>query len=144
MSLIPHLSSQQLSLNLFCTYRSAFVVLSLQSSLRLLRNSSQTFHFMTLTWNLQNDGLMECPTIWTCAVVFSCLKVKVLVALLCPTLCHPMDCCLPDSCPWDYLGKNTGVGCHFLLHGIFPTQESNQNLLHCRQILYHLSHLDSG
>ena len=144
MSLIPHLSSQQLSLNLFCTYRSAFVVLSLKSSLTLLRNSSQTFHIMTLTWNLQNDSLMECPPIWTWAVLFSCLKVKVLVALLCPPLCHLMDCCLPDSCPWEYLGKNTGVGCHFLLHGIFPTQESNQNLLHCRQILYHLSHLDSG
>ena len=144
MSLIPHLSSQQLSLNLFCTYRSAFVVLSLKSSLTLLRNSSQTFHIMTLTWNLQNDSLMECPPIWTWAVLFSCLKVKVLVALLCPALCHLMDCCLPDSCPWEYLGKNTGVGCHFLLHGIFPTQESNQNLLHCRQILYHLSHLDSG
>ena len=99
---------------------------------------------ISLTSNLQNDSLMECSPIWTWAVLFSCLKVKVLVALLCPTLCHLMDCCLPDSCPWEYLGKNTGVGCHFLLHGIFPTQESNQNLLHCRQILYHLSHLDSG
>jgi len=28
------------------------------------------------------------------------------------------------------------VGCHFLLQGIFPTQESNSGLLHCRQILY--------
>ena len=28
-------------------------------------------------------------------------------------------------CPWDFLGKNTGVGCHFLLHGIFLTQGSN-------------------
>ena len=35
---------------------------------------------------------------------------------------------------------NTGVGCHFLLQGIFPTQGLNQGLLHCRQILYHLSH----
>jgi len=31
------------------------------------------------------------------------------------------------------------VGCHFLLQGIFPTQGSNLGLLHCRQILYHLS-----
>ena len=37
-------------------------------------------------------------------------------------------------------GKNTGVGCHFLLQGIFPTQGSNTGLLYCRQILYHLSH----
>jgi len=37
-------------------------------------------------------------------------------------------------------GKNTGVGCHTLLQWIFPTQESIPGLLHCRQILYHLSH----
>ena len=43
-------------------------------------------------------------------------------------------------CPWDFPGKNTGVGCHFLLHGIFPTQGSNPGLSHCRQILYRLSH----
>ena len=33
-------------------------------------------------------------------------------------------------CPWDFPGKNTGRGCHFLLQGIFPTQGSNQPLLH--------------
>ena len=33
-------------------------------------------------------------------------------------------------CSWDSPGKNTGVGCHFLLQGIFPTQESNPCLLH--------------
>ena len=43
-------------------------------------------------------------------------------------------------CPWDFPGKSTGMGCHFLLHGIFPTQRSNLGLLHCRQILYCLSH----
>ena len=32
-------------------------------------------------------------------------------------------------------GKNTGVGCHFLLQGIFPTQGSNPGVLHCRQTL---------
>ena len=35
--------------------------------------------------------------------------------------------------------KNTEVGCHALLQGIFPTQGSNPGLLHCGQILYHLS-----
>ena len=41
--------------------------------------------------------------------------------------------------PWDSLDKNTGVCCHFLLQGIFPTQGSNPPLLrlrHCRRILY--------
>ena len=39
--------------------------------------------------------------------------------------------------------KNTGVGSLSLLQGNFPTQESNLGLLHCRQILYHLSHQGS-
>ena len=39
-------------------------------------------------------------------------------------------------CPWSFPGKNTGVGCHFLLQGIFPTQVSNLHLLHW-WILYH-------
>ena len=32
-------------------------------------------------------------------------------------------------CPWDFPGKNTGVGCHFLLQGIFPIQVSNPGFL---------------
>ena len=41
----------------------------------------------------------------------------------CPTLCNPMDCSPPGfSVPADSPGKNTGVGCHVLLRGIFPTQ----------------------
>ena len=42
--------------------------------------------------------------------------------------------------PWDFPGKNTGVGCHFLLKGIFPTQGLNPDLPYCRQMLYSLSH----
>ena len=45
--------------------------------------------------------------------------------------------------PWDFSGKNTGVGCHFLLQGNFQTQGSNPGLLHCRQTLYSLSHRGS-
>ena len=43
----------------------------------------------------------------------------------------------------DSPGKNTGVCCHALLQEIFPTQESNPGLPHCRQILCHLSHQGS-
>ena len=46
-------------------------------------------------------------------------------------------------CPWDSPGKNTGVGSHSLLQGIFPNQELNPGLLHYRWILYHLSHQGS-
>ena len=40
-------------------------------------------------------------------------------------------------CPLNFPGKNTGVGCHFLLQQIFPTQGLNLHHLHCRLILYH-------
>jgi len=53
-----------------------------------------------------------------------------------PTLCDPMERLL---CPWDSPGKNTRVGCHVLLQGIFLTQRSNPGILHCRQILYCLN-----
>ena len=43
-------------------------------------------------------------------------------------------------CPWNSPSENTGVGGNSLLQGIFLTQESNLGLLHCRQILYPLSH----
>ena len=64
-----------------------------------------------------------------------------LVSQSCPTLWDPMNrspARLP--CPWNSPGKNTGVGCHSLLQGIFPTQGSNLGLPHCRWILYHQSH----
>ena len=51
--------------------------------------------------------------------------------------------CTKLLCPWDFLGKSTGVGCCFLLLGIFPTQGSNPGLPHCRQMLYCLSHHSS-
>ena len=44
---------------------------------------------------------------------------------------------------WNSLGQNTGVGSLTILQRIFPTQESNQGLLHCRQILYQLSYQGS-
>ena len=46
--------------------------------------------------------------------------------------------------PWSSPGQNTGVGSHSLLQEIFPTQESNPGLLHCRWILYQLSHQGSN
>ena len=43
-------------------------------------------------------------------------------------------------CPWDSPGKNSGMDCRSFLQGIFPIQGSNSSLLHCRWVLYHLSH----
>ena len=54
--------------------------------------------------------------------------------------CNLMDCSPPGSSVHGFSpGKNTGVGCHFLLQRIFLSQGSILGLLHCRQILYQLS-----
>ena len=60
------------------------------------------------------------------------------VSQSCLTLCDPMD-----YTAWNSPGQNTGVGSLSLLQGIFPTQQSNRGLLHCRQILYQLSYQGS-
>ena len=68
-----------------------------------------------------------------------CCAVLCLVTQSSPTLCNPMDCSsLGSSAHGDSPGKNTEVGCHGLLQGIFPTQGSNAGLSHCRRILYQL------
>ena len=65
--------------------------------------------------------------------------------------CESISCSVVSDClwphglwstrlAWDFPGKNTGVGSHSLLQVIFPTQRWNLGLLHCRQILYSLSH----
>ena len=53
----------------------------------------------------------------------------------CPTLGNLIDCSSPGSSVYgDSPGKNTGVGHHFFLQGIFPTQGLNPGLPDCRQI----------
>ena len=63
------------------------------------------------------------------------------------SLCHVRLFGTPDSvalqtpaCLWDFSGKNTGVGCHFLLQGIFPTQGLNPCILHWQEDSLPLSH----
>ena len=74
------------------------------------------------------------------------LRAKLLQS--CPALCDPMDCSLPgSSVHGDSPGKNTGVGCHFFLQGIFPTQGSYLDflcLLHWKTDALLLSHQGSS
>ena len=61
-------------------------------------------------------------------------------------LCNPWTVSTRLLCPWNSPGKNTGVGWYALFQRIFPAQESNPYrlcCLHCRQVLYPLSHLES-
>ena len=71
--------------------------------------------------------------------VFQCVSCSVMSDSLRPHGIWPARL----LCPWNSPGKNTGVGCHSFIQGIFPTQGSNLGLLHCRQILHHLSHKES-
>ena len=65
--------------------------------------------------------------------------MKVKVAQSCPTLGDPHEL----YNPWNSSGQNTAVGSLSLLQAIFPTQGLNPGLLHCRRILYQLSHKGS-
>ena len=56
---------------------------------------------------------------------------------------HALYSLLGSSVHGDSPGKNIGVDCYALLQGIFPTQGLNSGLLHCRQILYHLSYQEA-
>ena len=66
-----------------------------------------------------------------CAQLLSCVQLFV----------TPWAVALQAPLSMEFSGKNTAVGCHSLLQGIFPTQGSNPGLLYCRQILLPLSHL---
>ena len=87
-----------------------------------------------------SSHLRACKTVKS---VCTCGKWKWSRSVMSNSL-QPMNC-KPARLlrPWDFPGKDTGVGCHFLLQGIFPTQGLNLGLRHCRQTLYRLSHLGS-
>ena len=57
--------------------------------------------------------------------------------------CDPIDCSPWILCPWNFPGKNTGVGCHFLLQGIFLTQRWNTRVLHWQADSLPLNHQGS-
>ena len=80
----------------------------------------------------QSMPLNKIPKGFICTWTFE-NSVLYLVTQLYPTLCDRMGCSLPgSSVHGDSPGKNTGVGCHALLQGIFPTQGWNPGLLNCK------------
>ena len=82
-----------------------------------------------LHWQVDSLPLCHLGSPILLSIQFSSVQF-ISVAQLCPTLCYPIGCSPPGLlCPWDSPDKNTGVGCHALLQGIFPTQGSNLHLL---------------
>ena len=115
------------------------------------------FHFLShneknTTFSLFIFGIKN--TVFKLRILL-CFKVKKLrtslhyycfcaYSLSCVQLCDPMNCSSPGySVHGDSPGKNTGVDCHALLQGIFPTQGSNPGLPHRRRVLYQLSYQGS-
>ena len=102
-------------------------------------------------WILWGQKRKECEVTQSCLTLCDPMDCR----LLCPRFLHPWN--FPGESPgmvaisfsrgsswsWNFPGKSIGVGIHFHLQGIFPTQGSNLGLPHCGQTLYRLSHLGS-
>ena len=88
--------------------------------------------FLLIWWSLCILNTKPLLDTWKWSQVKSLSRVQLFVTLWTVARQPPL--------PWDFPGKNTGVGCHVLLQGIFRTQGSNLGLPHCRQTLYPLSH----
>ena len=87
-----------------------------------------------------SQGLRICRVIKRVLQVFGSVLLC-FIAQTCPTLCDPVDCSPPgSSVHGDSPGMNTGVGCHDLLQGIFPTQGTNPGLLRWQAYSLPLSH----
>ena len=136
---------RRISLSLWCRV----LRISAKSNLSILLEVFLELHliFHTLFDILFSSYLVFIPFLLDAA----CFLNKIQIPLHCfparsETRLYTYSCGLQTArflCPWDSPGKNTRVGCHALLHGIFLTQESNPGLLHCRQTLYPLSHQGS-
>ena len=97
-------------------------------------------------WQKKREVLFNCSqhrTLFLCIVGFW-NNLILTVAQLCPTLCNPVECNLPDFFSWGGFSRQEHCsGLPFPFQGMFPSQESNEGLLHCRWILYQLNHKGS-
>ena len=96
-----------------------------------LNNSDNGFLINTKKQNIQTYILVCVYFQYRC-----CLVTKSYLSLLLPHGLQPTRL----LCPWDFPGKNTGVGCHCLLQGTFPTQGLKLHLLHQQAGSLPLSH----
>ena len=77
--------------------------------------------FLDICTSALEECLLKSFAHFSLSFIEVCLHAKSLQS--CLTLCNPMDHSLPGfSVQWDFSGKNTGIGCHVLLQGIFLTQ----------------------
>ena len=91
-------------------------------------SENETFSSETLSATLSVNLGQQLP-LCTSVSSFSIIMLLLLFTQSCPTLCSLMDCSLRAPHPWDFPGKNAGMGCHFCLQRIFPTWGLNLCLL---------------
>ena len=104
---------------------------------RLDRDGGETRNRWKLFYLSQKwKWTLLCCCCWVASVVSDSVRPHRLSGV---QLCDPMGL----YSLWNPPGQDSGVGSLSLLPGIFPTQRSNPGLLHCRQILYQLSHQGS-
>ena len=84
-------------------------------------------------------GFLSFTIFWNMLKLMSIESVKVKVKSRSRLRLFATPWTVAYQAPQDFPGKNTGVGCHFLLQEVFLTQGLNLGLLHCRPILYHLA-----
>ena len=101
---------------------------SMMVGIKAMKRPNINVLLLRLTFFVQSTTEVFCLSALPCCVcVLSCVRLFATLWAI-----HSL------LCPWDSPGKNTGAGCHFLLQGIFLTQESNPHLLcllHCGWVL---------
>ena len=104
-------------------------------------NCKVVWIFFGIGIGMKTDLFQSCSHCWVFQICWNIewrSKVKSLSRV--QLFATPWTLAYQDPRPWDFPGKSTGVGCHFLLQEIFLTQGSNPGLPHSRQTLYRLSH----
>ena len=110
-------------------------------TLRLMYNNITVYlKLITSLIPFRSSTFLLFPPFYISLLMCACMCAKWLES--CLTLCDPVDSSVHARflCPWDSSVKNTGLGCHALFQGIFPTQGSNHvSYVSCigRQVLYH-------
>ena len=104
------------------------------------------FIYIIITWEISEHQPKTSEVTYVCKdlhvyvlLLVLCLVVKLCLMLLQPHGLQPTRL----HCPWDFPGKNTGLGCRFLLQGIFPIQGSSLCFLHWQVDSLLLSHQGS-
>ena len=98
-------------------------------------------HWVEISSSVPGGKLQQSADLWFLCSLLSEPMITLghsvcLITQLCLTLCNSMDCSPPgSSVHGDSPDKNTGVGCHTLHQGIFPTQGSNPGLPHIHKLI---------